>query len=220
MKKLLLVVLSLLMIFPAIAEEPDVTTAEGLQQVLGIDIATSSAREVKGYLDAFESAYRPYFDLRVMCFDRLVELGEEDWIMNYQQHEYERPNLMTMSFSELIALQNEANYALWLSDEWQEVEVPAGVYKIGEHIPSGTWQIYPLEGSRFYVAYGTSLNEAGTEINFMDIVSSANIYSTTNSAYDAGDPTYWIITLSDGYYIKFNKTVIFRKPTTPKFHFN
>lgn len=42
-----------------------------------------------------------------------------------------------MSLSELQAEITEILQAMWKTDEWQEVEVPAGVYKVGEEIPAG-----------------------------------------------------------------------------------
>lgn len=129
-------------------------------------------------------------------------------------------DLSSMTYEELVDLNTQLNTALWTHQDFEEVTVPAGVYKIGEHIPAGQWQIYPMQGSFCGIFYGTEINAAGTEVEFLDVISSAVIYSETSSVYDDGDPTYWIITLSDGYYIEFNKSVIFRKPIAPAFKFN
>lgn len=129
-------------------------------------------------------------------------------------------DLSGMTYDELSDLNAQVNAALWAHPDFEEVIVPAGVYKIGEHIPAGTWQLFPLDGSRCYINYGTSLNASGTEVDILSTVSSEIIYSETSSVYDVGDPTYWVITLTDGYYIEFSKSVIFRKPTAPAFKFN
>lgn len=50
-------------------------------------------------------------------------------------------DLSGMSFDELVALRNQIDQAIWASDGWQEVEVPSGVYIIGEDIPEGRWSI-------------------------------------------------------------------------------
>lgn len=55
------------------------------------------------------------------------------------------------SFNELIALQSALNSALWASDGWQKVTVPAGVYVVGEDIPAGHWTIAETENSYFRV---------------------------------------------------------------------
>lgn len=50
-------------------------------------------------------------------------------------------DLSGMSFEELLDLRNAVDKAIWASDGWQEVEVPAGAYVIGEDIPAGKWNI-------------------------------------------------------------------------------
>ena len=50
-------------------------------------------------------------------------------------------DVSSLSFSDLIKLQEEINLALWNSDEWQEVTVPAGLYQVGRDIPAGTWVV-------------------------------------------------------------------------------
>ena len=50
-------------------------------------------------------------------------------------------DLSGLSFDELIALRDKINLAIWNSQEWQEVTVPIGVWKIGEDIPVGKWTI-------------------------------------------------------------------------------
>ena len=67
------------------------------------------------------------------------------------------PDISGLSFDELIQLNRQVRQALWASDEWKEVKVPAGVYKIGEDIPSGQWSIQAPSGSYVYIAYGTNI---------------------------------------------------------------
>lgn len=50
-------------------------------------------------------------------------------------------DLSGLSFDELIALRDRLNLAIWNSQEWQEVTVPIGAWKIGEDIPVGKWTI-------------------------------------------------------------------------------
>lgn len=51
------------------------------------------------------------------------------------------PDLSCLSFDELVQLKEQINLAIWNSQEWQEVVVPIGVWKIGEDIPVGKWTI-------------------------------------------------------------------------------
>ena len=50
-------------------------------------------------------------------------------------------DLSGMSFDELVALQKQVIAAIMQTDEWQEVEVPAGTYIVGDDIPAGRWTI-------------------------------------------------------------------------------
>lgn len=55
------------------------------------------------------------------------------------------------SFQELKDLQSAMNKALWASNGWQKVTVPAGVYIVGEDIPAGHWTISETNDSYFRV---------------------------------------------------------------------
>lgn len=74
-------------------------------------------------------------------------------------------DLSGMTFDELVALRDQINLAIWNSQEWQEVEVPQGVWRVGEDIPAGKWTVKPVPGGQTYVKIGASLNETGTEID-------------------------------------------------------
>lgn len=50
-------------------------------------------------------------------------------------------DLSGMSFSDLLTLRRQIDTALWASDGWQTVDVPAGSYIIGDDIPAGRWTI-------------------------------------------------------------------------------
>lgn len=61
------------------------------------------------------------------------------------------------SYEELLELQAALNKALWASDGWQNVSVPAGVYVVGEDIPAGHWTISEKNDAYFRV-YGEMNN--------------------------------------------------------------
>ena len=50
-------------------------------------------------------------------------------------------DLSGMSYDELVILKDRIDKTIWDSQEWQEVTVPQGLYKIGEDIPAGKWTI-------------------------------------------------------------------------------
>lgn len=75
-------------------------------------------------------------------------------------------DLAGLGLSELIALQQEIQAAMWASDEWQEVEVPVGIYEIGVDIPEGHWTI---SGNDFaYVTWGQNCDPYGATIEYSD----------------------------------------------------
>lgn len=55
-------------------------------------------------------------------------------------------DVSSLSYAELVSLVNNAQMQIMKMDEWQEVEVPAGTYKIGKDIPEGHWTIKVPDG--------------------------------------------------------------------------
>ena len=51
------------------------------------------------------------------------------------------PDISGLTYDELVKLKDQINLAMWNSQEWQEVTVPIGVWKVGEDIPVGHWSI-------------------------------------------------------------------------------
>lgn len=75
-------------------------------------------------------------------------------------------DLSGMSFDELVALRDQINLAMWNSQEWQEVTVPQGIWKVGEDIPEGHWSIKAADGVYAYVSYGNTLEANGKEVSY------------------------------------------------------
>lgn len=78
-------------------------------------------------------------------------------------------DLSGMTYDELVALKDQINLAIWNSQEWQEVTVPIGVWKVGEDIPEGHWTIKPAPGGTMSwgsVSYGTTLDEVGKSLAY------------------------------------------------------
>ena len=74
-------------------------------------------------------------------------------------------DLSQMTFDDLVALKDQINLAIWSSEEWQEVEVPAGLYEIGIDIPAGKWTIRAADEMKANVKWGTDLDESGVDID-------------------------------------------------------
>lgn len=86
-------------------------------------------------------------------------------------------DLTGLSFEELIQLQQQVQLAMWTSDSWQEVEVPAGIYEIGVDIPAGKWTMTSTDISS--LRYGKSVNEYFTEVE--DRIEHETFYSGSES---------------------------------------
>lgn len=69
------------------------------------------------------------------------------------------PDLSALSFDELFQLRGQALLAMWNSDQWQEVRVPAGVYEIDVDIPEGYWTLVPNSGDSVSYVYCDQLDE-------------------------------------------------------------
>ena len=69
------------------------------------------------------------------------------------------PDLTGLSFDELLQLREQALLAMWKTEEWQEVRVPAGVYEIGVDIPEGYWTMTPNSRDSVWYVYCDQLNE-------------------------------------------------------------
>lgn len=118
-------------------------------------------------------------------------------------------DLSGMSYDELVALRDQINLAIWNSQEWQEVTVPYGVWKIGEDIPAGKWTITVCDGGSLFLRVGVKLNAAGTEID--GSYDSWLLRSSTRRSFDpASDIESVTIDLHDGEYLTIDEgSVIF-----------
>ena len=77
-------------------------------------------------------------------------------------------DLSGLTYDQLVALKDRINKAMWECDEWQEVTVPAGVWKIGEDIPAGHWTMKVAPGSTWAsIDVGDALDETGKGIKFL-----------------------------------------------------
>ena len=78
----------------------------------------------------------------------------------------EEINLDGLSFEQLVDLRELALLAMWKTDEWQEVEVPSGLYRIGVDIPAEHWNIRATDGTDPSVYYGDTLDPSGMNIEY------------------------------------------------------
>lgn len=109
-------------------------------------------------------------------------------------------DLSGMTFDELVALKDQIDLAIWNSQEWQEVEVPQGLYKVGADIPAGKWTIRAPSGEANTVKIGSELDDNGTDVNYRGdsrmIVGENYTGWTVSGACD-----FWTVDLRDDQYV-------------------
>lgn len=117
-----------------------------------------------------------------------------------------------LSFDELLALKQEINLALWASDEWQEVTVPAGVYEIGRDIPAGKWTIRPVDGDTASLYLGSALDESKTAISSAAFMAYEQITSPTDSYHKINNIEFVSWELTEGTYLVINSSAVIFTP--------
>lgn len=105
-------------------------------------------------------------------------------------------DLSGMTFDELVSLKDQINLAIWNCQEWQEVTVPMGVWKVGEDIPAGHWSITSNRWAHIQV--GTALSATGHEI---DIMGTSYWYSQSIDPNDPSEPSEIDYEFKDGEYV-------------------
>ena len=113
-----------------------------------------------------------------------------------------------LSLAQLIEVQQQLTMAMWATEEWQEVEVPQGVWVVGEDIPAGTWTVRCADiGRDSYMmkecdlSWGEYLADDGPYIKRSGRWDKAIIYNPNNKDYDEGRLTEYTFTVKEGDYI-------------------
>jgi hypothetical protein len=99
------------------------------------------------------------------------------------------PDISGLSYDELVQLKDKINLAMWNSEKWQEVTVPAGVWTVGEDIPVGHWSISlspDVSSSWASITYCDLLDASGTDAGNRfdcDIYAYLDVAGPTNDNY-------------------------------------
>lgn len=119
-------------------------------------------------------------------------------------------DLSGMTFDQLVALRDQLNLAIWNSQEWQEVTVPAGVWIVGEDIPAGHWSIR-IAGKQDLgnVSYFNIIDEMGKSAGRGSQLFIETIASPGLSAFGEVNAETVDIDMKDGWYFKCATAVIF-----------
>ena len=113
-------------------------------------------------------------------------------------------DLSGMSYTELVNLKNRINLAIWQSEEWQEVTVPQGTWKVGEHIPAGHWTVKAHTDTwATNISWGERLSDNGETISYWGRFSMSNtVYNPNNKSFDPiNDMSTYSFEVREGDYI-------------------
>ena len=126
-------------------------------------------------------------------------------------------DLSGMSYKELVALKDKINLAMWNSNEWQEVTVTQGLWKVGEDIPEGTWTVKCAVPHYAHITIGDKLDSTRRSIIYTPTMYSEVITSPDSRLYEQGkDLTEISFTLLKGDYISIEDCDVIFTPYTGK----
>lgn len=118
----------------------------------------------------------------------------------------------SMTFDELVELKQQIELAIFESDGWQEVTVPAGIYEVGVDIPAGRWTIAPVDGQTASVAMGTSLAQGGAELDEYLAIEQITSPNDSYAKYNTIEKVSW--TLEEGTYFYISDANVIFTPYT------
>lgn len=131
-------------------------------------------------------------------------------------------DLSTLSWEELIELRNAVTQEMFTREEWEKVEVPQGVWIVGEDIPAGTWIVTCAAAKYTTITWGDKLSDNGHAIDYNSTVHDHQIIlNPDGSLYKSGDATSYTFDAIDGMYIVIDNGSAFFSPYIgkPKLNF-
>lgn len=111
-------------------------------------------------------------------------------------------DLSGYSWDDLIALRAQITHEQMSRDEWQEVEVPQGLWKVGEDIPAGKWTIRCTVGRVTHILVGDKLEYNGTAVDLYESKDGAYAFIYADIPGKEGEMHAFDIELKDGQYVQ------------------
>lgn len=122
-----------------------------------------------------------------------------------------------LSLAQLVEVQQQLTMAMWATKEWQEVEVPQGIYEIGVDIPAGHWTIKAADGAYVWIVYGKYLDETGKAVRYSNPYVTEKVVHPNRSSYDKNsDITQYDIDMEDGFFLEISEGTVIFTPFTGK----
>ena len=124
-------------------------------------------------------------------------------------------DLSGMSYKELVELKDKINIAIWNSQEWQEVTVPQGMWRVGEDIPAGSWTVHCAIDYYGMITIGDELD--GKLIGYSSRRESQIVTSPNFKYFEKGkDVSEYSFTVRNGDYISIDVCDMVFTPYTGK----
>ena len=98
---------------------------------------------------------------------------------------------------------------MWNSQEWQEVTVPAGAWKIGVDIPVGHWAIRIVDHGITTVWYCEQIDDVEKPVTWGAKYIHKDVASEDFKAFNETYDHVIDFDCKDGWYLVFNKAVVF-----------
>ena len=118
------------------------------------------------------------------------------------------PDISGLSFDELVQLRDQIQFAMWNSEQWQEVTVPAGTWKIGEDIPVGHWSIKMSGHGYTIVWYCEKVDKLGQPVCFGAQYIHKDVASEDFQAFDEEYAHVIDFDMEEGWFLYFTDPVI------------
>lgn len=114
----------------------------------------------------------------------------------------EEIDLSVLTWDELLDLKAQITMEQLTRDEWQEVEVPQGVWVVGEDVPVGKWTITCKTGYSTRIKWGKYLDKSQNNVDyFEDFGDAETVYNPNWDSYRHGEVTQYTFEPPEGYYI-------------------
>lgn len=121
-------------------------------------------------------------------------------------------DLSSLGFSDLAALRDRCQMEMMTRDEWQEVTIPTGLWRIGEDIPAGHWTFRADPSVQTFlliaIAYGDVLDANGSITRVESTVFHGHTFSDASPTVD--------YVLEDGFYLQVIYGPVIVTPFTGK----
>lgn len=113
-------------------------------------------------------------------------------------------DLSALTWEELTALKAQITMEQLSRGEWQEVEVPQGIYKVGEDIPAGKWTIRCTKGRSTHIYVGDALEKQGTAVDLTGSTDGLWVFVYSADKENDGKNQAFDIDLTEGQYIQID----------------